>query len=44
MQNRPEETERWNLLSDLRPEHLQYADYYKRVKLPSPWIEFLKET
>jgi hypothetical protein len=25
MQNRPEEAAHWNLLSDLRPEHLQYA-------------------
>lgn len=26
MQNRPEEAGHWNLLSDLRPEHLQYAE------------------
>jgi len=25
LQNRPEEARHWNLLSDLRPEHLQYA-------------------
>jgi transcriptional regulator with XRE-family HTH domain len=25
-ENRPEEAKRWNLLSDLRPEHLQYAE------------------
>ncbi|HXH48440.1 MAG TPA: helix-turn-helix transcriptional regulator [Terriglobia bacterium] len=25
MQNRPEEAKHWNLFSDLRPEHLQYA-------------------
>jgi transcriptional regulator with XRE-family HTH domain len=25
-QNRPEEAQHWNLLSDLRPEHLQYVD------------------
>jgi hypothetical protein len=24
-QNRPEAARRWNLLSDLKPEHLQYA-------------------
>lgn len=26
MENRPEEARHWNLLSDLRPEHLQYAE------------------
>ena len=26
LQNRPEEARHWNLLSDLRPEHLQYAE------------------
>lgn len=26
MQNRPDEARHWNLLSDLRPEHLQYAE------------------
>lgn len=27
VQNRPEEARHWNLLSDLRPEHLQYAEW-----------------
>jgi transcriptional regulator with XRE-family HTH domain len=26
MQNRPDEAQHWNLLSDLRPEHLQYVE------------------
>lgn len=27
VENRPEEANQWNLLSDLQPEHLQYAQY-----------------
>jgi hypothetical protein len=26
LQNRPKEATHWNLLADLRPEHLQYGD------------------